>query len=369
MAIPIYAKSNMRREPVRVMTSELGLRLVGMVVIALIGARLGYQLAAPPFSVELFTLVFGLVGSITGLIITPYLTTRPARYIRRTVTTMPAEVLVTSIFGLIVGLIIAALSAILLGLLPGLFGQWVPALVAISVAYVMVTIFAIRASDVFSLVNTLLHAPPPAAAGGARSGDMDTPILLDTSVIIDGRILDISKTGFLLGTLIVPRFVLIELQHIADSAEAQKRTRGRHGLEILDHLQKESPVTVKIVDLDVEGVREVDDKLVILAQQMHAQLLTTDFNLNGVAKLQGISVMNINDLANAVKAAYLPNDTLTVHIIQEGREPGQGVGYLIDGTMVVVEDGKRYIDRTIEVMVTRMIQTAAGKMYFARPNQ
>ncbi len=368
MAIPIYAKSRIRREPNFGMTSELGLRLFGMVITTLIGARLGYQLAAPPFGVELFTLIFALVGSITGLIVTPYVTTRPARYIRRTVTTMPAEVLLTSIVGLIVGLVIAALSAIPLGLLPGVFGQWVPALVALTLAYVMVTIFAIRAADVFRLVNTLLHPVPVDAASG-RTADMETPILLDTSVIIDGRILDISKTGFLLGTLIVPRFVLIELQHIADSAEAQKRTRGRHGLEILDHLQKESPVTVKIVDLDVEGVREVDDKLVILAQQLHAQLLTTDFNLNGVAKLQGISVMNINDLANAVKAAYLPNDTLTVHIIQEGREPGQGVGYLIDGTMVVVEDGKRYIDRTIEVMVTRMIQTAAGKMYFARPNQ
>ncbi len=147
----------------------------------------------------------------------------------------------------------------------------------------------------------------------------------------------------------------------------QKRTRGRHGLEVLDSLKKEAHITIKIIDTDIENVREVDDKLVLLAQQLHARLLTTDFNLNGVAKLQGIPVMNINDLANAVKAAYLPNDTLTVHIIQEGREPNQGVGYLVHGTMVVVEDGKRSLDRTIEVIVTRMIQTAAGKMYFAKP--
>lgn len=348
------------------MTSELGWRLIGMIITALLGARLGLQLTVPPFGAEVFSLVFGLVGSIAGLVITPYVTTRPARYIQHTVITMPAEVLLTSIAGLILGLIIAALSAIPLALLPQPFGQWVPSIVAIAVAYVSITVFAVRAEDVFRVLNRTLH-PAVEAVASVSTAPPEASILLDTSVIIDGRILDISKTGFLLGTLIVPRFVLNELQHIADFADPQKRARGRHGLEVLDNLQKEARARIQILDADIDGVREVDDKLVLLAQQIHAQLMTTDFNLNGVAKLQGVPVMNINDLANAVKAPYLPNDTLTVTIIQEGREPNQGIGYLIDGTMVVVEEGKRYLDRTIEVTVTRMIQTSAGKMYFARP--
>jgi uncharacterized protein YacL len=207
--------------------------------------------------------------------------------------------------------------------------------------------------------------PPEGALTGGEHNE--TKILLDTSVIIDGRVLDISKAGFLLGTLIVPRFVLAELQHIADSADALKRARGRRGLEILEQLQKESIAPVRIIDTDIEGVREVDDKLVLLARQMLAYLMTNDFNLNNIARLQGVSVMNINDLANAVKAMFLPNEKLVIHVIQEGKEANQGVGYLPDGTMVVVEDGKKYIDRTIEVVVTRMIQTAAGKMYFAKP--
>ncbi len=348
------------------MTSELGLRLIGMVIAALLGARLGIQVAAPPFGTDLFALIFGLVGSITGLVITPYLTTRPARYARRMITTMSAETLITAIIGLVIGLIIAALFAIPLALLPQPFGQWVPTIVAIAAAYFMITLFSIRAPDVFLLFNRFVHNPEQ-LVNPEKVSATDGQILLDTSVIIDGRILDISKTGFLFGTLLVPRFVLAELQHIADSADVLKRTRGRRGLEILDQLQKESRAPIKIIDDDVENVREVDDKLVLLAQQMHAKLMTNDFNLNGVARLQGIPVMNINELANAVKAVFLPNEPMTIHVIQEGREPNQGVGYLVDGTMVVVEDGKRYIDRTIEVIVTRMIQTAAGKMYFARP--
>jgi uncharacterized protein YacL len=350
------------------MTSELGLRLIGMVILSIVGARLGAEIAVPPFSVEAFALIFGLVGSITGLVITPYVTTRPARYARRAVTSVSGEALVTTLFGLIFGMIIAALLAAPLGLLPQPLGQWLPTVAAVALGYLMITIFSVRANDLIATFNRYVR--PPIGGTPGFSGipvQEEVQILLDTSVIIDGRVLDISKTGFLLGTLLVPRFVLAELQHIADSADVLKRTRGRRGLEILDQLQKESRAPVKIIDADVEGVREVDDKLVLLARQLNARLMTNDFNLNGVAKLQGIPVMNINELANAVKAVFLPNEQMTIHIIQEGREPNQGVGYLVDGTMVVVEDGKRYIDRTIEVVVTRMIQTAAGKMYFARP--
>ncbi len=345
------------------MTSELTVRLIGMVILALAGARFGVQIAVPPVSTDIFALIFGLVGALAGLILTPYFTTRPARMARRTIRHMPAEVLLTSIVGLIFGLIIAALFAVPLGLLPQPFGQWVPAIVAIVAAYLSITLFAFRAQDIFRLASQLLRSGSTLTST-SQAGNQ---ILLDTSVIIDGRVLDISKTGFLNGTLMVPQFVLAELQHIADSGDVLRRNRGRRGLEVLEHLQRESKAPVRVIDLDVDGVREVDDKLVVLAKQLHSPLMTNDWNLNRVAELQGVQVMNINELANAVKAVFLPNEMITIQVIAEGREQNQGVGYLDDGTMVVVEDGKRYLDRTIDVIVTRMIQTAAGKMYFARP--
>jgi uncharacterized protein YacL len=192
-------------------------------------------------------------------------------------------------------------------------------------------------------------------------------ILVDSSVIIDGRIEDIAQTGFLQNPLVVPRFVLNEVQHIADSADDLRRNRGRRGLEVLNRLRKNSVVPVRIADMDIEDVYEVDDKLVLLAKQLRCPVLTNDYNLNRVAEIQGVPVLNINELANAVKAVYLPGEDFRVHVIQEGRELGQGVGYLEDGTMVVVQDGVGYLDREITVEVTRVIQTAAGRMIFAKP--
>jgi uncharacterized protein YacL len=191
-------------------------------------------------------------------------------------------------------------------------------------------------------------------------------VLLDTSVIIDGRIADIARTGFLAGTLLIPRFVLNELQYIADSPDALRRQRGRRGMEVLSQLQKDSAVPVRISDIDVEGVREVDDKLVVLARQLRCPILTNDYNLNRVAELQGVAVLNVNELANAVKSVFLPGESITVNIIQEGREAGQGIAYLDDGTMVVVEDGRNRINTKTPVNVTKVLQTAAGRMIFAR---
>jgi uncharacterized protein YacL len=347
------------------MTSELALRLIAMIIMALAGARFGLEIAVPPLTPDVFALIFGLVGALVGLILSPYFTTRPARFARQLIREMPAEVLLTSIIGLIFGLIIAALFSVPLGLLPQPWSQWVPSIIAVVAAYLSITIFAFRAQDVFRLARGLIRGEP--GADFAETLTTNIQILLDTSVIIDGRILDISKTGFLFGTLIVPRFVLAELQHIADSGDVLRRNRGRRGLEVLEELQRESKAPVHVEDIDVDGVREVDAKLIVLAKQMQGLLMTNDFNLNRVAELQGVHVLNINELANAVKAVHLPNETITVQIIAEGRESDQGVGYLDDGTMVVVEGGKRFMDRTIEVVVTRMIQTAAGKMYFARP--
>jgi uncharacterized protein YacL len=195
----------------------------------------------------------------------------------------------------------------------------------------------------------------------------DPHIVVDTSAIIDGRIAEIVESGFIYGTLVVPKFVLDELQHIADSSDTLRRNRGRRGLEILAKMQKDSPTPIEIVDEPLAEIPEVDAKLVALARERSKAILTNDYNLNRVAELQGVRVLNINSLANAVKPAVLPGEELRVRVIQEGKEAGQGVGFLDDGTMVVVEGGVRYIDKDLDVLVTRVLQTVAGRMIFAQP--
>ncbi|SMO80089.1 PIN/TRAM domain-containing protein [Melghirimyces algeriensis] len=191
--------------------------------------------------------------------------------------------------------------------------------------------------------------------------------ILDTSVIIDGRIADICRTGFLEGTLVIPSFVLEELQHIADSSDVLKRNRGRRGLDILNKIQKELNVRVLIYEGDFEEVSEVDSKLVKLAKVLSGKVVTNDFNLNKVCELQGVDVLNINDLANAVKPVVLPGEEVNVQVIKDGKEHGQGVAYLDDGTMIVIEGGREYIGEQIDVLVTSVLQTSAGRMIFAKP--
>jgi uncharacterized protein YacL len=190
--------------------------------------------------------------------------------------------------------------------------------------------------------------------------------LLDTSVIIDGRIADICETGFLEGSFIVPQFILQELQHIADSADPMKRARGRRGLDVLHRIQKMSRITVRIVEEDFPKIREVDAKLVALAKVIHAKVITNDFNLNKVAELQGVSVLNINELANSLKPVVLPGEAMKVFVLKEGKEYNQGVAYLDDGTMVVVENARRLIGKNTEVTVTSVLQTTAGRMIFSK---
>ncbi len=190
--------------------------------------------------------------------------------------------------------------------------------------------------------------------------------ILDTSVIIDGRIADITETGFVEGTLIIPQFVLNELQHIADSSDSIKRTRGKRGLEVLHHIQKQAIVDVRIVDRDYPAIKEVDSKLIELAKELRGKIITNDSNLNKVAELQGIQVLNINELANSIKPVVLPGEEINVKILKEGKEMGQGVAYLDDGTMIVVDNGRRHMGKTIDVVVTSVLQTPAGRMIFAR---
>ncbi|WP_067842556.1 PIN/TRAM domain-containing protein [Amphibacillus sediminis] len=193
------------------------------------------------------------------------------------------------------------------------------------------------------------------------------PKLLDTSVIIDGRIADICQTQFIEGTIIIPQFVLAELQHIADSSDALKRNRGRRGLDVLNRLQKDIPVDIEMYDGDFDDIQEVDSKLVKLAKVMNGIVVTNDFNLNKVCEFQNVPVLNINDLANAVKPVVLPGEQLMVQVIKDGKEHNQGVAYLDDGTMIVVEEGRDYIGETIEVIITSVLQTSAGRMIFAKP--
>jgi uncharacterized protein YacL len=190
--------------------------------------------------------------------------------------------------------------------------------------------------------------------------------LLDTSVIIDGRIADLCETGFIEGTLIVPHFILQELQHISDSSDGLKRARGRRGLDILNVLQKMTNIQVKLVEDDFPHVKEVDTKLIELGKQMNAKVLTNDFNLNKVAGIQGVEVLNINDLCNALKPVVLPGETIRVFVLKEGKESGQGVAYLDDGTMVVVDHARASIGKTVDVIVTSVLQTSAGRMIFTR---
>jgi uncharacterized protein YacL len=264
-------------------------------------------------------------------------------------------------------MIIAALLAFPLSLLPPPFGSILPFIGVLVFSYLGTVVFVMRRNDIFSILRVGL--PKRVAEQASEDQTNDRTILMDTSVIIDGRIGEISRTGFLVGTLLIPRFVLNELQYIADSADSLRRQRGRRGMEVLSELQKESTIPVRISDIDVEGVREVDDKLVILARQLRSPILTNDYNLNRIAELQGVPVLNVNELANAVKSVLLPGEPLKVDIIQEGKESRQGVGYLDDGTMVVVEDGIGHLKKKATVIVTKVLQTAAGRMIFARLKQ
>lgn len=347
------------------MSAEFIARLIGMVVIAIGGAYLGAGLSnfagAQPW---LWSSVFGLVGALVGLIITPFITIRPLRAIRKDMAQLSIRTILVGLVGLVVGLITAALAAFPLSMLPSPFSQVLPFVGALLFGYLGVTLFVMRQNDILPLFGSRIAGK---ALDSTPQGERE--VLLDTSVIIDGRIADIAHTGFIPGMMVVPSFVLNELQHIADSPDSLRRQRGRRGLDILNRLQKDPNISFRITDLDVEGVREVDDKLVVLGRQMRCPILTNDFNLNRVAELQGVIVLNINELANAVKTVYLPGETFDINVIQEGKEAGQGVGYLDDGTMVVVEEGKNYIDRIIPVTVTKVLQTAAGRMIFARPDR
>jgi len=282
---------------------------------------------------------------------------------------IPASDLLFGTLGLVIGLVVAYLVTIQLqDIKIRVVSQVLPIFITILAGYLGFQVGFRRREEFTNLLNRK-EKKKAAENEQEESKQLDQPKakILDTSVIIDGRIADICQTKFLEGTIVIPQFVLGELQHIADSSDALKRNRGRRGLDILNRIQKEIPVNVEIYEGDFEEIAEVDSKLIKLAKVMNGIVVTNDFNLNKVCDFQGVQVLNINDLANAVKPVVLPGEELAVQVIKDGKEHNQGVAYLDDGTMIVVEEGKEYIGKTIEVLITSVLQTSAGRMIFAKP--
>jgi uncharacterized protein YacL len=341
----------------------LGAALGGLIGIVLVTSGTALFRDVPGASALIFAWVIAWVT--LGFSLLPYLTVVPALRVVRGVQELSTAEFVTAVVGLLLGLLMGLLLGSPLSAFDDPLGTWLPLGVSLFLGLGMVGLTVAKRQDLLVAAEAigLVRRSDPEAAG--RRGEPH--IVVDSSAIIDGRIAEIVESGFLFGTLLVPRFVLEEIQHIADSADAQRRNRGRRGLEILARMQKDSATPVVIVEDDAPEIPEVDGKLVALAKRYSRAVLTNDFNLNRVAELQGVRVLNINSLANAVKPALLPGEELRVRVIQQGKEAGQGVGFLDDGTMIVVEGGSRFIDEDVDVAVTRVLQTVAGRMIFAQP--
>lgn len=310
-----------------------------------------------------------ILGSIL-FVTTPWLMKkglRSANWVETELQKIPTTDIIVGSVGLIIGLIIAYLISQLLIIIPiPLVGTLLSIVIYIFLGYLGVSIATKKINDLINLPN-IFRRNTSKEKETPKEKYNSKPKILDTSVIIDGRIADVCKTGFVEGPLIIPEFVLKELRHIADSSDSLKRNRGRRGLDILNKIQKELDIEVRITDMDFDEIAEVDSKLVRLGQVMSGKIITNDFNLNKVSEFQGVPVLNINELANAVKPVVLPGEEMVVQVIKEGKEMNQGVAYLDDGTMIVVDGGKKHIGETMDVMVTSVLQTAAGRLIFAKP--
>jgi uncharacterized protein YacL len=293
-----------------------------------------------------------MIGLFTGLLIAIFVI-----QIEQAIRKVSLRVILGGVMGMLIGLLIAFLFAYGLSFVSNIMERrqvvpWIYALLTGIMGYLGLVLGSKKVEE-FSLFGW----------GAARDGSEDR--ILDTSVIIDGRIADICDTGFMHGNLTVPRFVLDELQYIADSSDSMKRARGRRGLDILNRMQRSSGISIEVVDHDFPKIKGVDAKLVALAKKTGGKIITNDFNLNKVAELQGIKILNVNELANALKPVVLPGEMMTVKIIKDGKEPGQGVAYLDDGTMIIVDNAQKYQGLSVEALVTSVLQTTAGRMIFS----
>jgi Integral membrane protein (PIN domain superfamily) len=282
---------------------------------------------------------------------------------------VPTNDVVSGTLGLIIGLIIAFLiSQIYNGIDVFYIGTVLSIITYIFLGYLGILVATRKSKDILPVWLSAKKNANPKSKGKANDA---TPKILDTSVIIDGRIADIMKTGFIEGNVVIPEFVLVELRHIADSSDGLKRNRGRRGLDVLNRIQSEYGIEIynTVSEKSLDEIPEVDVKLLKLAQLMNGKVVTNDFNLNKVATIKGVEVLNINELANTLKPVVLPGEDMSLFLVKEGKESNQAVAYLDDGTMIVVEEGRRYIGQTITVTVTSVLQTAAGRMIFAKPKK
>jgi uncharacterized protein YacL len=366
------------------------------ILFALLGGVAGYQMAQfalkqgwwPGISMSQVIAVNLLsIGflSLAGFILTSYFVRGLGligSFSERQLQTTSWHDISISVIGLIVGLLVANLIALPFSRLPAV-GSYIAVLLNLTLGYLGVRIFSRRRDEILTVWSSLGGLKGKLVFRGKKSKHPQpqqpeelyveenrgtAPKILDTSVIIDGRILDIAKVGFLDGPIALPRFVLTELQSVADSTDPIKRSRGRRGFDVVSELQKLKEIQVEVLEVTLKdlGLEAVDEALLSLAKQMGGKVLTTDYNLNMRAQVEKVLILNVNDLSNSLKPVLLPGESLTVDILREGKEPNQGVGYLEDGTMIVVEDGQRYIGRRVEVFVTSLLQTSAGRMIFGR---
>lgn len=358
-----------------------------------ISEYLGYDLQGRGlFGIAMANIVSGTVGIVVfgglGMAVAPSITNFILGYSERlavTLSRIPTSDILVMVLGIGLGLIIANLIGSPFAHLP-IIGPYVPIIFSLILSVVGAKVALRKHTDITDFFarmrgvnNNNIPAPPPEAPKAQvlekdiKAGPLGDRLysnnkLLDTSVIIDGRVMDIMAAGFLDGKVVVPNFVLEELQKLSDSSDNLKRAKGRRGLDLVQDLQHSYGKQVLIVDYDFEDLGDVDSKLIRLAKQTDSSIMTNDFNLNKVAEIQGIKVLNINELANAIKPVVVSGEEMSVYLVKEGKEPGQAVAYLDDGTMIVVENGRRYVGTSIEVIVTSVLQTAAGRMIFARAN-
>lgn len=358
------------------------IRKVTRIVIGIVGVIIGLttyltlmkDFPALSFGTNIYGIIASVVvGIVTGLLfylVEPWFINKVkeiTKILDKEISKYPQTDILLGSIGLIVGFVIAYLLSSLVRPIP-IVGIVLSLLTYIFMGYLGIRIALKSRDDLFN-INKLSRLAPSAKEKTAKKEVVKAipPKILDTSVIIDGRIADICKTGFIEGKLIIPKFVLDELQHIADSSDDLKRVRGRRGLDILNIIQKELHIEVEISEARFDDIAEVDSKLLKLAQVIDGKVVTNDYNLNKVAQVQGVEVLNINELANAIKPVAIPGEEMVAQVVKEGKESNQGIAYLDDGTMIVVDGGRKHMGETIRVLVTSVLQTPAGRMIFGKP--
>ena len=357
---------------VKLISSIMGIAIgciVGKVLITL-GIRQGIKVFVEPLYTGLILLIVILIFAIIFYFLSSFIYKGIIAIIdgfEKNIQNLTVTEFLFGTLGLLVGLVFATLIGIPISRIHFVIGPILFILIDLIGALVGIKIFIKRKDDILNLLTSIKK-------NGIRDkknkhNEKICPKILDTSVIIDGRIFDICQTGFVEGPLVIPGFVLNELRHISDSADGLKRNRGRRGLDILNKIQKELSIETQIYEEDFPEIAEVDAKLLKLAQVLNGKVVTNDFNLNKVAEFQGVPVLNINELANAIKPVLLPGEEMKVVVMKDGKEASQGIAYLDDGTMIVVEGGRKFINEEIMVVVTSVLQTAAGRMIFAKPKE